>query len=129
MMKPHKMDFHQRAVPSPMERMGKCSPRRIITMRASALTQIRASFRTAEANVVSGTKNTNTWRIATMAKSEMASPAHVARDTFVANRRLVGGETERRAELSVSMDCPLRCRNAQFGFKKITRRASRACSP
>src|SRR6476660_4245653 len=83
MMNPHKMDFHQRAVPSPMERIGKCSPRRIITMRASALTQIRASLRSAEANVVSGTKNTNTWRIATMAKSAMASPAHVARGTFV----------------------------------------------
>ena len=37
----------------------------------------------AEANVVSGTKNTNTWRITTMAKSAMASPAQVARDTFV----------------------------------------------
>ena len=83
MMNPHKMDFHQRAVPSPMERIGKCSPRRMITMRAIAFSQIRASFRSAEANVVSGTKNTNTWRIATMAKSAMASPAHVARETFV----------------------------------------------
>ena len=33
--------------------------------------------------MVSGTKNTNTWRIATIAKSAMASPAHVARETFV----------------------------------------------
>ena len=27
MMNPHRMDFHQRVVPSPMERMGKCSSR------------------------------------------------------------------------------------------------------
>src|SRR4029450_3086105 len=81
--KPHKMDFHQRAVPSPMERIGKCSPRRMITMSAIAFSQISASFRTADANVVSGTKNTNTWRITTIAKSEMANPAHVAREIFV----------------------------------------------
>ncbi len=104
MMKPHKMDFHQRAVPSPMERMGKCSPRRIITMRASALTQISASFRSAEANVVSGTKNTNTWRIATMAKSEMASPAHVARGTFVLTDGWLEVRANGAARLSVSMD-------------------------
>src|SRR5258705_13689706 len=104
MMNPHKMDFHQRAVPSPMERVGKCSPRRIITMRASALTQIRASFRSAEANVVSGTKNTNTWRIATMAKSEMASPAHVARETFTGSDGGLEANGNCAARLSVSMD-------------------------
>src|SRR4029450_12294573 len=82
MMDPHKMDFHQRAVPIPMERREKCSPRRMITMRASALTQISASFKRAEANVGSGTKKTNTWRIATIAKSEMASPAHVDGETL-----------------------------------------------
>ena len=71
----------------------------MITMRATALSQISASFRIAEANVVSGTKNTNACRITTSAKSEMASPAHVARDTFVRNRRLIGRETERRADV------------------------------
>jgi hypothetical protein len=76
------MDFHQRAVPSPMERIGKCSPRQIIAIRANALTQIRASFRTAEADVISGTKNTNTCRITTIAKSEINSPTQVARETF-----------------------------------------------
>jgi hypothetical protein len=54
----------------------------MITMRATALTQIRDSFRSAEANVISGTKNAISWRIATIAKSEIASPAHVARETF-----------------------------------------------
>ena len=77
------MDFHHRAVPSPMERMGKCSPRRMITISAIAFSQISASFRIAEANVVSGTKNTKAWRITTSAKSEMASPAQVARETFL----------------------------------------------
>src|SRR5262249_38497544 len=81
--KPHNIDFHQRAVPRPIERIGKCSPRRMITMRASALIQISASFSTAEANVISGTKNTKTCLITTIAKSEMASPAQVAGETFV----------------------------------------------
>src|SRR5262245_32549124 len=76
------MDFHQRAVPIPMERKDKCSPRLMITISASALIQINDSFRIAEVNVASGTKNTNSWRIATIAKSEIANPAHVARDTF-----------------------------------------------
>ena len=76
------MDFHKRAVPSPIEREGKCSPRRIIRIRATAFSQINASFRIAELNVISGTKNTNAWRITTIAKSAINSPAHVARDTF-----------------------------------------------
>ena len=118
-MNPHKMDFHQRAVPSPMERMGKCSPRRMITMRASALTQIRDSFRSAEANVVSGTKNTNTWRIATIAKSAMASPAHVARETFVGRDGCSGVRANDAPTLSVCISFQIRCREAQFGFKKI----------
>src|SRR6516162_1673455 len=103
MMKPHKIDFHQRAVPSPMERKDKCSPRRMITMRARALTQIRASFRTAEANVVSGTKNTNTCRIATIAKSEIASPAQVARETFVGTDGCSGVTGKAAPTLSVCM--------------------------
>src|SRR5262249_45077590 len=102
-MNPHKMDFHQRAVPSPMERKDKCSPRRMITMRASALTQIKASFKTAEANVASGTKNTNTWRIATIAKSEMVSPAHVAGETFVGRDGCSGVRANDAPILSVSM--------------------------
>src|SRR6476660_9616518 len=104
MMNPHTMDFHQRAVPSPMERSGKCSPRRIITMRASALNQIRDSFRSAEAKVVSGTKNVITWRIATMAKSEMASPTHVARETFVGTDGWLEAKGNCAARLLVSMD-------------------------
>src|SRR6266545_6947911 len=103
MMKPQEMDFHQRAVPSPMERMGKCSPRRMITMSAIAFTQISASFRTAEANVVSGTKNTNTWRIATMAKSAMASPAQVARETFVGTDGWLEANENCAARLFVSI--------------------------
>src|SRR4029453_5576756 len=104
MMNPHKMDFHQRAVPSPVERIGKCSPRRIITMRASALTQIRDSFRTAEANVVSETKNTNSWRIATIAKSAMASPAHVAREAFVGTDGWLEANGNCATRLFVSID-------------------------
>ena len=57
-------------------------------------------FRSAEANVVSGTKNTNTCRIATIAKSEMARPAHVARETFV----LADGWLEANGELC-GRDC------------------------
>src|SRR4051794_38758254 len=110
MMNPHKMDFHQRAVPSPMERMGKCSPRRTITMRASALTQIRDSFRIAEANVVSGTKNAISWRIATIANSEIASPAHVARETFGGTAGWFEANGNGAARLFVSIRSPLRCR-------------------
>src|SRR5205823_3950444 len=103
MTTPHKMDFHQRAVPSPMERMGKRSPRRMITMRASALSQISASLRIAEAKVISGTKNTNTWRIATIAKSEINSPAHVARETFAENDACSGVSANAPPMLSVCM--------------------------
>src|SRR6266480_2657702 len=105
MTKPHRMDFHQRAVPSPIERMGKCSPRRMITMRATAFSQISASFRTAEANVVSGTKNTNACRITTIAKSEMASPAHVARETFVGTDGCSGVRANAAPRFCVSMAC------------------------
>ena len=122
MMKPHKMDFHQRAVPSPMERMGKCSPRRMITMRASALTQIRASFRSAEANVVSGTKNTNTWRIATIAKSAMASPAHVARETFVLTGDWLDVRPNGAPTLSVSIYCPNKMPGGAVWIQENTRR-------
>src|SRR5580765_7492463 len=122
MMNPHKMDFHQRAVPSPMERMGKCSPRRIITMRATALTQIRASFRSAEANVVSGTKNTNTWRIATMAKSAMARPAHVARETFVGTDDRLEVRPNGAPTLSVSISCPNKMLGRAVWIQENTRR-------
>src|SRR5882757_9843138 len=104
-MKPHKMDFHQRAVVSPIERMGKCSPRRMITMRATAFSQISASFRIAEPTVVSGTKNTNACRITTIAKSEIASPAHVARDTFLLTDDGLDVRPNGAATLSVSMNC------------------------
>src|ERR1044071_5031242 len=100
---PHKMDFHQCAVPIPMERKDKCSPRLMITMRASALTQIKVSFRTAEPNVVSGTKNTNTWRIASIAKSERANPAHVAFETFVGTDGCSGVRANDAPTLSVCM--------------------------
>jgi hypothetical protein len=83
MTKPHKIDFHQRAVPSPIERKGKCSPRRIIRISVTALTQISASFRSAEVNVVPGMKNATPWRITSIANSEMNNPTHVARETFV----------------------------------------------
>src|SRR4051812_37759225 len=120
MMKPHKMDFHQRAVPSPMERIGKCSPRRMITIRASALTQIRASFKSAEVNVVSGTKNAITWRIASIAKSAMASPAQVARETFVGSDGWLEAKGSCAAGLAVSMDLYSDAANEQFGFGKIS---------
>jgi hypothetical protein len=57
-----------------MERRGKCSPRWIITSRAAALAQISVSFRIAQAKVISGTKNTNAWRITTIANSDRKSP-------------------------------------------------------
>ena len=98
------MDFHQRAAPIPMERMGKCSPRRIITMRVSALTQIRDSFRSADANVGSGKKNAITWRIASIAKSAMASPTQVARGTFVESEGWLEAKGNCVARLAVSMD-------------------------
>ena len=66
-----------------MERRGKSSPRRMITSSVIALSQISASFKIAEANVTPGTKNVITWRITSIAKSEMNNPAHVARETFV----------------------------------------------
>ena len=87
-----------------MERIGKCPPRRIITIRANALTQIRASFRTAEANVISGTKNANTWRITTIAKSEMAKPAQVARETLVATDERSGVKANDAPTLSVCIN-------------------------
>src|SRR3954452_6741673 len=118
MMNPHKMDFHQRAVPSPMERMGKCSPRRMITIRASALTQIRDSLRIAEANVVSGTKNATSWRIATIAKSEIASPVHVARETFGATDGGFEANGNDAARLFVSIRSPLRCRKGAVWIRK-----------
>ena len=76
----------------------------MITMRATALNQISASFRSAEANVVSGTKNAITWRIATIAKSEMASPAHVARGTFVGTDGWLEAKGNCAARLAVSID-------------------------
>jgi len=97
------MDFHQRAVPSPIERMGKCSPRRIITRSVTALTQISASFSTAEPNVISGAKNTSTCRITTMAKSEMASPAQVALEIFLRTDGCSGVRAKDAPMLSVCM--------------------------
>ena len=79
MINAHKIDIHQHAVPNPMERIGKFSPRRMITSSAIALSQLNASFKIADQNVGSGTKNANVWRITSMAKSEMINPAHVAR--------------------------------------------------
>jgi hypothetical protein len=102
--KPQSMDFHQRAVPRPMERMGKCSPRQMITRSVTALNQISASFRIAEANVISGTKKTKTWRITTIAKSEMNSPAHVAREAFVGTDNWLGVSAEGAPRFSVSID-------------------------
>src|SRR4029434_10413910 len=119
MTNPHKRDLHQRAVPSPIERMGKCSPRLMIMINVIAFSQISASFRSAEANVISGTKNTNACRIATIAKSEMASPAHVARETFVGTDGCSGLRAKGATMLSVSINFQIRCRDAQFGFKKI----------
>src|SRR5205823_7721108 len=78
MTSPHKIDFHQRAVPRPTERIGKRSPRRTITRRAAALVQISVSFKIAEATVISGTKNTNAWRISTIANSARNRPSQVA---------------------------------------------------
>jgi hypothetical protein len=75
----------------------------MITISATAFSQINASFKSAEANVVSGTKNTNTWRIATIAKSEMASPAHVARETFVGTKGCSGVRANGAPILSVCM--------------------------
>src|SRR5438874_13438187 len=103
-MKPHEMDFHQGAVPSPIERIGKCSPRRMITMRATAFSQISASFKIAEVNVVSRTKNANAWRITTIAKSEIASPAHVARETFLLTDDGLDVRPNDAPMLSVSID-------------------------
>jgi hypothetical protein len=65
-----------------MDRRGKRSPRRIITRRATALSQISVSFRIAHGNVISRTKNTNAWRITTIANSERKSPTHVAGETL-----------------------------------------------
>jgi hypothetical protein len=56
----------------------------MITRRAAALVQINASFRIAQANVISGTKNTNAYRITTIANNERKSPIHVAGETLFA---------------------------------------------
>src|SRR5262245_7244411 len=124
MTKPHKIDFHQRAVPIPMERKDKCSPRRIVTMGSSALIQISDSFGTAEANVASGTKNTNTWRIATIAKREMASPNHVARETFAGAEGCSGVRANDAPALSVCMISNRMRKGAAWIQEKIRRVAS-----
>src|SRR5262245_30139050 len=93
-----------------MERIGKCSPRQIITISASAFSQIRNSFRTAEANVISGAKKTKTWRITTIAKSEINSPAHVARETLVGSDGWSGVRAIAAPMLSVSIDFQIRMR-------------------
>jgi hypothetical protein len=49
-------------------------------------------------------KNTNTWRIPTIAKRAMASPAHVARETFVGTDGWLGAKANCAARLFVSMD-------------------------
>jgi hypothetical protein len=69
--------------------------------------------------VVSGTKNTNTWRIATMAKSAMASPAHVERETFVLTDGWLEANGNCAARLFVSMDLHWDAAKQQFGFGKI----------
>src|ERR1051325_1106983 len=102
--KPQRIDFHQRAVPRPMEFMGKRSPRRIITSSATALNQISASFRIAEANVTSGTKKTKTSRITTIANSETNSPAHVARKVLVGTNGQLGVRAKGLSRFSASMD-------------------------
>jgi hypothetical protein len=79
----------------------------MITMSASAFSQINASFRTAAPKVVSGTKNTNACRIMTMAKSEMASPAHVARETLVATDGCSGVRANGAPILSVCIEFSL----------------------
>ena len=61
--------------------------------------------------MVSGTKNTNTWRIATIAKSEMASPAHVARDTFV----LTGDWLDVRPNGAPTLSVSIYCSNKMLG--------------
>jgi hypothetical protein len=48
-------------------------------------------------------KNTNAWRITTIAKSEMASPAHVARETFVGTDGWLEAKAKWAAGLSVCM--------------------------
>src|SRR6266542_2102270 len=66
--KPQRIDFHQRAVPRPMERMGKRSPRRMIT------------------------------------KSEMNSPAHVARQAFVGTNGRLGLRAKDAPRFSISIN-------------------------
>ncbi len=84
--------------------MGKRSPRRMITRSVTALNQISVSFRTADANVISGTKKTKIWRITTIAKSEMNSPAHVTRELFVGTDSRLGMKAEDAPRFSVSID-------------------------
>jgi hypothetical protein len=84
--------------------MGKRSPRRMITRSVTALNQISASFRSAEANVISGTKKTKTWRIMTIARSETNSPAHVAREIFVGTEGRLGVKAKGAPRFSVSID-------------------------
>src|SRR5213593_5018747 len=103
MTSPHKIDFHQRAVPRPIERIGKRSPRRTITRRAAALAQISVSFRIAEATVISGTKNTNAWRISTIANSARNRPSQVARETLPAIDSLSVMRKDDASMLSLSM--------------------------
>ena len=121
---PHEIDIHQRAVPRPIDLNDKCSPRRMITRSVTALIQISTSFRTAEANVVSDPKNTNVWRITTIAKSEMKSPTHVAHEIFVGTDGRLEVRVKGALRFSVSI-IPLRCRKAAFGFKKSKASSSR----
>ena len=49
-------------------------------------------------------KNTNICRITTIAKSAMASPTHVARETFAGTDGWLGAKANCAAKLFVSMD-------------------------
>ena len=72
--------------------------------------------------MVSGTKNTNTWRIATIAKSAMASPAHVARDTFVLTGDWLDVRPNGAPTLSVSIYCPNKMLGGAVWIQENTRR-------
>src|SRR6266550_2560038 len=87
----------------PTPRICKRSTRRTITRRAAALAQISVSFRIADATVISGTKNTNAWRISTIANNARDRLTQVTRETLAAIDGLSVMRKDDASMLSLSM--------------------------
>jgi predicted nucleic acid-binding Zn ribbon protein len=82
MANPHRIDFHQRDVPSPIDVRGNRSPRRMINNRVIALSQSSVSFQIAAARVRVGQKYDTDCRTSNIANSDRKRPRQVAVEIF-----------------------------------------------